>query len=60
MHMSENIAPSGKRPPGMHLEKQGMVRIFGIEKLLDWLLVVAMFIRLTNTGEALRSTLWRT
>jgi len=32
------------------------VRIFGIEKLLDWLLVVAMFIRLTNTGEAERST----
>jgi hypothetical protein len=31
-----------------------------MEKLLDGLLVVAMFIRLTNTGDALRSTLERT
>jgi hypothetical protein len=36
------------------------VRIFGTEKLLDGLLVVAMFIRLTNTCEAERSTPWRT
>ena len=31
-----------------------------MEKPLDGLLVVAMFIRLTNTGDALRSTLERT
>src|SRR3954451_1483623 len=36
------------------------VRIFGMDRLFGCPLVVAMFIRLTNTGGALRSTLGRT
>jgi hypothetical protein len=36
-----------------------MVSRFGIDQLFEGLLVVAMFIRPTNTGEAARSTPWR-